>query len=114
MAYLIYLLSVLLVAAGLRHFEPHNRSHGDTDNPLLSVLGPVAHVTGAVLIGWLAGPVAAALAFVAIPPAAHALHSMVFLPMTRSRRLRDVRRLQGQKRASSPQPAIDPGHLAET
>jgi hypothetical protein len=114
MAYLIYLVSVLLVAVGLRHFEPHTQAHGHTDNQPLAFLGPVAHVTGVVLIGWLAGLGAAALAFAAIPPAAHALHSMVFRPKTRSRRLRETRRSRDVKRLDSPPRAIDPGRFAET
>ena len=88
MEYLIFLLAVLLVACCLRYFEPLGKGSRPPQNQLLPLVGPVAHVGGSLLIGWLGGLAFAALAFVTIPVLAYVIHSLAILPALRARSLR--------------------------
>jgi hypothetical protein len=84
----IFLVAVLLLAIGLRHYEPKKKGGGGAESAAFSLVGPSAHLGGTMAIGWMGDMVLAALAFLAIPLLAYAVHSLVILPILRSKRLR--------------------------
>lgn len=91
MEYAIIAGAAILLAWSFLYWEPTRGTAIGVCGVGICLAGTLAHLGCVAMIGWTAGFLPAAGAFLAIPAAASVLYSLLIAPVSRARRLRQGR-----------------------